>query len=424
MTDATTMDPPIHAAEPPVPKLTAGDVDLAAPEYFDNPYVHYAHLRATQPVAPVKEMNAWLITRYADVKSVWLDDRLRIDFDRLQVNRMGPDVSKETFFRFGREFMAFADAPHHTDLKGLFVQGFTRVRAQRYLPTIRAIVDEVVDGIIDRGHGDIIKDFSRTVPLKIISAILGVPPDDQEMLRKWIDDYHPVIGFAPMTREQTDVANAASDGMADYFRRTVAERERNPGNDLISELLAVNRASARPIDEYAVIANLFLLYHAAQDTQKYQIGNAMAALHRNPDQLAYLLEDPARCWESLDELMRYDSVSQIVGRVAMEDVEISGTRVAEGQTVLLGIGASNRDPEVFPDPDRLDLKRAGARQQLAFGGGPHTCLGNGVARLSLPLMLEILLTRIPTLQIDFDRCVQNKTLSKRGFGSLPATWSC
>jgi hypothetical protein len=418
MTVAETLT---HPAD--VPKLTAGDVDLSALEYFDNPYLYYAHLRATQPVAPVKELNAWFLTGYQDVKSAWLDKRLQIDFDRLQVNRMGPSVVHERFFAFGRQFMAFADPPHHTQLKSLFVQGFTRVRAQRYLPTMRAIVEEVVDEIIDWGSADIIEDFARKVPLKIISTLLGVPRSDQEALRVWIDDYHPVIGFPPMTPAQTAKANSASDGMAEYFRRVVAERERAPGDDLISELLEVNRSLEQPLDEHAIIANLFLLYHAAQDTQKYQVGNTLVALHRHPEHLAYIQDDPQRCWECLDEFMRYDSSSQIVARVAMTDIEVHGTAIAEGQTVLLGIAAANHDPAVFPEPERFDLKRPEARLQIAFGGGPHTCLGNGVARLAIPLMLEVLLTRIPSLRIEFGGLVQAKTLSKRGFMSIPATWS-
>jgi cytochrome P450 len=121
--------------------------------------------------------------------------------------------------------------------------------------------------------------------------------------------------------------------------------------------------------------------------------------------------------------MRYDSSSQIVARVAMTDIEVHGTAIAEGQTVLLGIAAANHDPAVFPEPERFDLKRPEARLQIAFGGGPHTCLGNGVARLAIPLMLEVLLTRIPSLRIEFGGLVQAKTLSKRGFMSIPATWS-
>jgi cytochrome P450 len=411
------------AYDTPRPKLTAGDVDLSALEYFDDPYKFYAHLRRTQPVAPVPQMNAWLLTRYADVKAAWLDERLQVDYERLQVNRMGPGVVNETFFKFGRLFMVFADPPHQPEVKQLFVQGFTRVRAQRYLPIMREIVNEVADDLVPQGRGDIIMDFTRRVPLRLISTILGVPREDQEALAQWIDDYHPVIGFPPMTPEQTAVANAASDGMDGYFRSVVEDRRRNPGSDLISEILAVNAARDEPIDDMEIVANLFILYHAGQETTKYQVGNALVQLHRHPDQLAYLLEDPTRVWDHVDEILRYDSISQIVGRVAMEDLEISGQQIGKGQTVLLGIGASNRDPEIFADPDRFDLKRSNARQNMVFGGGHHTCLGNGLARLSIPLSLEVILTRFRDLRIDFDGLVQMHTLPKRGFHSIPATWT-
>jgi cytochrome P450 len=404
------------------PALFAADVDLSDPNFFEDPYRYYAHLRRTQPAAPIRAMNAWLLTRHADVRRAWMDDALKIDFERLQTNRMGPGVVRETFFEFGRNFLAFADPPEHTAMKALFVQGFTRLRAQSYLPTMRRIVEEVVEETIDKGNGDIIHDFTRNVPLRIISTLLGVPRSDQEELSGWVDDYHPVIGFPPMTEAQTATANAASVGMADYFRRAVAEREKRPGADLISELIAANAQLATPLDNYAIIANLFLLYHAGQETQKYQVGTALVQLQRHPQNLAYLREDPTRAWNCLDEIMRFDSVSQIVARVAVEDVEYSGQAIARGQTVLLSIGAANRDPDVFDAPDEFNFDRPNARAHVSFGGGAHTCIGNGIARLSVPLMLEIFLGRLPRLRIEEDRLVRMRTLSKRGFVSVPARW--
>ncbi len=335
---------------------------------------------------------------------------------------MGPQVVNETFFKFGRHFMAFADPPEHSALKALFVQGFTRFRAQSYLPKMREIVEEVVAEHIANGHGDIIHDFTRNVPLRIISTLLGVPREDQEALSGWIDDYHPVIGFPPMSAAQTATANAASDGMAEYFNRVVAERERNPGEDLISELVAANAKLEKPLTNYEVIANLFLLYHAGQETQKYQVGTALVQLQRHPDNLDYLVEDPTRAWKCLDEILRFDSVSQIVARVAMEDIEYSGQTIAKGQTVLLSIGAANHDPETFAAPDRFDFARPNARAHVSFGGGAHTCIGNGIARLSVPLMLEVFLTRMPRLRIDNAKLVRMRTLSKRGYVSIPAEW--
>lgn len=148
-----------------------------------------------------------------------------------------------------------------------------------------------------------------------------------------------------------------------------------------------------------------------------------ASLGKMPTTSVRLLEDPGRVWASIPELARYDGVSQITARVASRDIEVGGELIRSGQTILLGVGAANRDPEIFPDPDRLDLARSETREVISFGMGRHACVGANFARLSIPVMLEALLTRIPGLQVDFAGLVRNKTLSKRGYGSIPASWS-
>ncbi|WP_337185266.1 cytochrome P450 [Phenylobacterium sp.] len=407
--------------DPPRPIVAAG-LDLYSDAFIDNPYETYARLRREDPVCRVDAMNAWFVTRHDDVKTVALDGRFRVDFERLQTNRMGPGVVNEPYYAFGREFMAFADPPHHTRLKKLFAASFGRNQAEAQIPAMKAIIDETIDGFLDRGRINLVEDFAHAVPLRIISGLLGIPEADRKVLEDWVEGYNPVIGFPPMTPEQLRRANEATHGFNGYFGDVLAERRARPGDDLISELLARNRDLEAPLDELQIVSNLILLYFAGQDTQKGHLGNVIVALHRHPDQLAWLREDPGRIWACVNELMRYDSVSQIVGRVAVQDLELRGKRIAEGQTVLISIGSANRDEAVFPDPDRFDLERPEARFGLAFGIGAHSCLGANFARLSIPLMVEALLRRLPDMEVDFDGLVRNRTLSKRGYGVVPVSW--
>lgn len=177
----------------------------------------------------------------------------------------------------------------------------------------------------------------------------------------------------------------------------------------------------------SVGANLFLLYFAGHDTQKLQFGNMFAALDRNPDALAELVAEPAAVPALVPELYRYDTVGQFMGRAVQEPVQLGGRRIEAGQTVMLCMGAANRDPEVFPDPDTLDLHRADAGdaglRHLSFGAGRHHCLGASMALANLPVLLEVLLRRVPGARVDWDSAVRHPSIATRGYDVLPLVWS-
>lgn len=403
--------------------ITTAGVDFYSDEFIDDPYAAYAKLRRDAPVCRVDALNAWLLTRYKDVKAAALNDRqFGIDFERMQTNRMGPGVVSQPFYAFGREFIAFTDRPHHYDLKKFLMSAFTQSHAEALMPTMRGFANEAIDEFIADGRAEIMKQYAHEVPLRMISHILGVPPEDRRQMEYWVECYNPVIGFPPMTEEQLRKANEATDGFNGYFLKVLDERAERPGTDMVSQVLALNAKRERPFSPLQLVANLILLYFAGQDTQKGHFGNVLMALHNHPEQLAWLREDPSRVWGVTGELMRYDSVSQIIARVAMEDLEVAGVPITKGQTVLMSIGSTNRDADIFVDPDRFDLHRSDARLALTFGSGAHACLGTHFARLLIPIMLETILTRIPDLKIDFGGLVRNKTLSKRGYHTLPANW--
>lgn len=403
--------------------IVASGIDFGSQAYIDNPYATYARLRRDEPVARVDALNAWFVTRYKDVRAIALDEKhFQVDFERLQINRMGMNVLQEPFFQFGREFVVFTDRPHHYELKKLLMSAFTRKRAEDFIPTMHTIANEVMDEFIGHGSTDLMSHYAHEVPLRIISRLLSVPTEDRALMAGWVQDYSPVIGFPPLTADQLERANEATRGFEAYFSSCIAQRRSTPNDDLISQVLALNEKREKPFSELQLVSNLILLYFAGQDTQKQHFGNMLLALYQHPQDFAWMVEEPGRVWTVLDELMRYDGVSQITARVAMEDVELHGVTIKQGETVLLGLGSANRDPEFFADPEKFDLHRQDARSAVTFGLGPHSCLGTHFARLLMPIMLETLLTRIPTLKIDLNGLVRSRTLSKRGYSLIPASW--
>ena len=417
-----TLSPPADDAIPPI---MAGEVELTSAAFADNPYPAYKLLREKDPVCFIEPLNAWLLTRYEDIRAVLMNKRFQVRFEQYQINRMGPAVADEPYFRMARELVLFADPPRHQHIKALLMKRFGRRQAEERKPAIRAIVHDVIDQFIGDGRVDVTQQFSHQVPLRIISEMLGVGREDQATLAKWIEDWGVALEFTPMSPRQLADANAAALGFEQYFHDLIAERRKRPGDDLVSDILAQNSLLEEPFDEFTIVSNLMILYFGGQDTQQKHVGNIIMALHDWPDEFAWLREDPSRAWFAVDELMRYDPVGQVSNRIATEDTEICGYHIREGQSVLVSWGSANRDPSVFPDPDRFNLMReqTEAARNLTFGLGAHACVGANFARISVPMMIEGLLERIPNFEIDLGGLKRHASLGIRGYDHLPIGWS-
>jgi cytochrome P450 len=289
-------------------------------------------------------------------------------------------------------------------------------------PRIQQIVDEIVDYAEPRGRMDLIADFAFRLPVTVISDMLGIPQEDRHVFFTSSRAAGRLLDLAPLSKAEIEEQNADNLAMAAYFRRLFEQRRRDPGNDLTTHLVQAEEDGNKLTNE-ELTANIILLFGAGHETTVNLIGNGLLALHRHPDQLRLLKSDPSLMANAIEELLRYDSSVQVTGRTTLEDVdEIGGIPLEKGQTVVCLLGSANRDPAVYPDPDRLDITRRDVRP-MSFGGGIHYCVGAQLARIEGEIAIETLLRRLPNLRLsDVHHPDWRQTFLLRGLNRLPASW--
>ena len=391
------------------------------PDYRANPYTHYHEWRSDDPVRPSDLVPAgiWILMRYADSVSVLRDRRFSADRSQATINQQ-VEATQVDVGPLGRaQTMLTSDPPDHTRLRTLVSKAFTPNVVEEMRPHIQEIVDELLDAVQDAGRMDVIRDLAYPLPVIVIAEMLGVRPEDREHFKKWSGDIavtlDPVVAPEALQRAQQSALE-----LADYFRGVVEERRRNPRDDLISGLIAAEEQGDK-LSEEELYATCMLLLIAGNETTTNLIGNGMLALLRNPDQLQKLRDDPSLIESAVEELLRYDSPVQATGRVATEDTEIGGKKIDKGDMLVTSLGAANRDPERFPDPDRLDITRQDNRH-VAFGYGLHFCLGAPLARLEGQAAINTLLRRFPNLRLGTEAPEWRETITLRGLKSLPVAF--
>jgi cytochrome P450 len=319
-------------------------------------------------------------------------------------------------------WMLQQDPPDHSRLRGLVVRAFTARRVEDMRARIQQIVDGIIDRVEPRGEMDLIADFAFRLPVTVICDMLGIPVEDREIFFTSSRTGARLLDLVPLTSAELEEQNASNLAMAEYFRRLFQLRRREPGKDLTTQLVYADEDGSKlSIEE--LTANIILLFGAGHETTVNLIGNGLLALYRCPDQLQLLMNNPALAASAIEELLRYDSSVQITSRTTLEDVdEIGGIRLAKGQTVVCLLGSANRDPAIYLEPDRLDITRADVRP-LSFGGGIHYCLGAQLARIEGEIAIATLLRRLPNLRLaDADRPDWRQTFVLRGLNKLPASW--
>lgn len=388
---------------------------LLAPAAMDDPYPLYHQLRTNAPIR--WDGATWVLTRYADVLAVLRDPRARaarIDPDPAWLEQTG----LAPLFTTHARMMLFTDPPDHTRLRGLVNTAFTPRVVEGLRSRITALVDELIDRIAAAGHTDLIQDLAYPLPVTVIAELLGVPTTMREQFRRWSDGLATFIGGSSAPEMQTFMhAQRCVLELSDYLRGEIAARRQQPRADLLTALVQAEAAGDRLSSE-ELIANAILLLVAGHETTTNLIGNGMLALLRHPDQHRRLVEQPELIGSAVEELLRYDSPVQATSRIMADDLELDGQRIRRGQHVTLLIGAANRDPAQFPDPDRLDITRQPNRH-LSFAHGPHFCLGAPLARLEAQIAIGRLLQRLPTLQLATDRLVWRDNFTLRGLTALP-----
>lgn len=393
-----------------------------SPDFIRDPYPHYERLRTLDPVH-LTPFGQFVTSRHADVSLVLRDKRFGKDFAERSKRRYGDKIMDEPVFRSMGHWMLQADPPDHTRLRGLVVKAFTARRVEDMRPRIQEVVDQTIDAVIARGHMDLIEDFAFRLPVTIICDMLGIPEEHRETFYKSSRDGGRLLDPVPLSPEEIRKGNEGNLMAQMYFRQLFELRRKNPGDDLITQLVQAEEDGNKLTNE-ELTANIILLFGAGHETTVNLIGNGLLALHRNPDQLALLKARPELMPGAIEEFLRYDSSVQMTGRVALEDIDdLGGVKIPKGETVLCLLGSANRDPAVYPDsPDRLDVTRQNVKP-LSFGGGIHFCLGAQLARIEAEIAIATLLRRLPDLRIDEVENPQwRPTFVLRGLVRLPASW--
>jgi cytochrome P450 len=393
---------------------------VATPEGRADPYSRYATLRTHTPVHR-SAIGFWVLTRYADCQQVLRDPRVGKDFSDA-ASALGlseQHQAEQAAFRKDRSNMLFADPPDHTRLRALATRAFTPRTVEALRPHVMAIVDELMDGF-DGEEVDVMDRLAFPLPVTVIGEMLGVPAEDRAQFRPLVRATTAVLELA-ITPEALADATAARATMEDYFAALVAERRAAPRDDLLTQLIEAEDKGDQ-LSEHELVSTAILLFAAGFETTTHLIGNGLFALLRHPDQLALLRQDRHLLRPAVEELLRYDSPVQITARTANEDIKIAGYDILAGNTVLALLGAANRDPDRFTDPDRLDVTRSEG-PPLSFGSGIHHCLGAALARLEAQVVLDRLLDRFGAMELVGGQPAHRDSLTLRGFVDLPVRFS-
>jgi cytochrome P450 len=401
---------------------------LLEPAVLADPYPLYARLRTEAPVLWDPYLHAWVVTRYRDVSTVLT----RFSANRtptpgklaeLGMQRLGPIA--EVMVRQ----MLFLDPPQHGRVRGLAAAAFTPRRIEVLREHVREITENLVAGVVARGEMDLMAELANPLPAIVTAEMLGVPVADHELLKGWSADFAEMLGNFQHNPGRTDAVLRSVGEMTEYFRAAVRREATRPTEGLINALTTAEVGGDR-FSEDEVVANIIVTMVGGQETTTNLIGNGMLTLLRHRDRMARLREaavaaDPAGGTEliadAVEELLRFESPSQHTARIAPADTEIGGRLIEQGQAVIAVMGAANRDPERFPDPDRLDLARADNRH-LAFGWAAHFCFGAPLARMEAYAAFTTMLRELPDLELAEETVRWRPNLGLRGLEQLRVRW--
>jgi cytochrome P450 len=384
-----------------MPAADATKIDFRpdAAEFLADPYPIYRRLREQDPVHWSPRLKAWVLTRYDDVKSVLLDrtissDRMRPFFATLP----GPEAARiGDIVKYLSTWMVFRDPPEHTRLRRLTSKVFHVQSMHGMRPTVEELVDWLLERIGARKDVDFIADFAGPLPALVIMAMLGVPRDQLAMVKRLSDDMALFIGSSRMAPEKYAIAERATKEMAAFFVELIQDRKKREQSDLLSQLVHLEDGDDR-LSEDELVATCILLLFAGHETTTNHIANGLLALLRFPREMVALRGDPGLAQRAVEELLRYDGPSGVQARVVKVAHEMRGRTLKPGERMFVMLSAANRDPDAYPEPDRLDLQRDGV-PHLSFGFGMHICLGFPLARLEGQIALPAVLKRWPRIEL-------------------------
>ena len=391
-----------------------------APGYAEDPYPHYAALRDQDPVHQ-SVIGPWVLSRYEDVVRVLRDPSLSVEIANANAVDLDPEIAGVFGDRErGDRAILNLDPPDHDRLRRLVSKAFTPRMVEALRPEVERLVAEALGAVVARGDGrmDLIADLAFPLPFTVISEMLGMPTGRRDELRTWS---HAVVKTLDpiLTVEEAQAAVAASDAMTAYVLEVIAMKRRDPGNDLLSALIAAEE-DGDVLDEQELLDQVTLLYIAGHETTVNLIGNGALALLRHRDQLERLRRDPELDQNAVEELLRFDSPVQFSRRIAVTDFELHGRHIEAGSFVLTCLGGANHDPQRWGETaDELDLGRTGAAQHVSFGSGVHHCLGASLARVEARAAFAALARRFADLEPVDEHPPWNGRIVLRGLDALP-----
>jgi len=393
---------------------------LLDPEVLADPYPLYARLRAESPVHWDPYLHTWVVTRYADVAEVLT----RFRADRTPTPDKLVELGMQQLTPLAQVMvrqMLFLDPPQHSRVRALAAAAFTPRRIERLREHIQDITNTLVDAVAARGQMDVMQELAGPLPAIVTAELLGVPTADHEQLKDWSQDFAEMLGNFQHNPGRVEKVLRSVEGMTSYFRDALTRQSTEPTEGLLNALANAEVDGDR-LTEDEVIANVIVTMVGGQETTTNLIGNGLLTLLRTPGALERLRADPSAIPTAIEELLRYESPSQHTARLAPDDVVLGGQSIGKGQAVIAVMGAANRDPERFADPDVLDLARKDNRH-LAFGWAGHFCFGAPLARMEAHIAFETMLRRLPELELVSEPVSWRANLGLRGLTALPITWS-
>src|SRR2546425_804761 len=389
-------------------------LESTPPDMLADPYPAYRAMRERSPVCRDASGTHWVVTGYTEARTVLTDPRFgeaagrggRIRVSLTSVE--GPDGLP------GRvETMLSQDPPEHTRLRRLVSKAFTPRAVEKMRPLIQEIVNELLDGLAGHAEFDLVSELAWPLPVIVIAEMLGIPREDRGRFKRWSDAMVATLGG---DYSSLDEARRSNEELVDYVSRVIADRRKQPRDDLISRLVAAEESGQR-MSEDEMLGTVALLLVAGNETTTHLISSGMLVLLRNPAQMARLREDPSLLPSAVDEMLRYTGPVHTTRRQAGEDVPLGDARIRRGEVVVGILAAANRDPNKYEDPDRFDVAR-NPTDHVAFGDGIHFCLGAALARLEGQIAIGTLLRRFPNLQLLDDQPEWAGTSAIRGVTSV------
>jgi cytochrome P450 len=391
----------------------AQSIDFRDPSFIADPYPALAKLRSEAPVAWHEPSGVWLVSSHEHASLALRDRR----FGRLWTDR-APEETFEPFNLLHRNQMMENEPPKHTRLRRLVAKAFARGHIERLRPRVEQLANELLDQVDGTGEMDLIADYAEPLPVAVIAELLGVPESDRDPLRPWSQAIVRMYEYGRTPEVEAEAVQASIE-FAAYMRELAAERKADPRDDLVSHLASMEDGGER-LSADEVVASAILLLNAGHEATVNGFGNGLVALFKHPDQLERLRNDPTLLDPGIEEMLRYDTPSQLFERTAIEDVELGDQKIRAGEKIAVLLGGANRDPAVFAAPDTFDVGRVN-NPHLTFGAGIHFCLGAPLARLEISTSLPLLLRRMPKLALA-GTPVLRETFVLRGYARIPVSF--